>query len=266
MTSGKPEGSPRIGTSPFRVRFDEAGPDGLLRTSNLLRYAQDLAWLHSDQLGFTRSWYAERGLVWLARAAEVTVLAPVRVGTVLIGTTSVLGSRRVWARRRTTFDDPDGVRVAWTHVDWVLLDGRGAPVRIPADFEVAFGHAAADFGLTRVTLDDPPDTSASASWVVRPQELDPMDHVNNAVYADWLDERIIDADGESGLEASRAIPRSVRLDYVRSADRRMVVNARTWRGPDGVWACRLTDGTGADLLRATLQAGSSGSGEPPGSS
>lgn len=34
-------------SAPYRVRFDEAGPDGLLRTSVLLRLAQDLAWHHS---------------------------------------------------------------------------------------------------------------------------------------------------------------------------------------------------------------------------
>ena len=27
----------------YRVRFDEAGPDGILRTSGLMRFAQDLA-------------------------------------------------------------------------------------------------------------------------------------------------------------------------------------------------------------------------------
>jgi acyl-ACP thioesterase len=239
----------------FRVRFDEAGPDGLLRTSNLLRYAQDLASFHSDQLGFTRSWYAERGLVWLARAAEVAVLSPIRVGTVLTGTTTVLGSRRVWARRRTTFTDADRGTVAWTHVDWVLLDGRGAPVRIPADFEVAFGHPVADFGLARVTLADAPDTAARAVFRVRPQELDPMDHANNAVYADWLDEQVIVTGGDDGVSSTRSLPRLVRLEYVRAADRRTAISGWTWRQGDGSWACRLSDADGADLLRATLAAG-----------
>jgi hypothetical protein len=38
----------------YRVRFDEAGPDGNLRTSGVLRYAQDVAWRHSEVLGFDR--------------------------------------------------------------------------------------------------------------------------------------------------------------------------------------------------------------------
>ena len=42
-----PARDPDTCSAPYRVRFDEAGPDGLLRTSVLLRYAQDLAWYHS---------------------------------------------------------------------------------------------------------------------------------------------------------------------------------------------------------------------------
>ena len=36
--------------------YNEAGPDGLLRTSVLLRYAQDLAWFHSAKVGFDQAW------------------------------------------------------------------------------------------------------------------------------------------------------------------------------------------------------------------
>jgi len=191
-------------TLPFRVRFDEAGPDGLLRTSSLLRYAQDLASYHSADRGFDRAWYAERGLAWLARAAVVTVLAPVVHGTALSGTTRVVGERRVWARRRTEFSDTAGVLVAWTHVDWVLLDGRGGPTRIPPAFEGAFGTPKADFPLGRVKLDPPPAETARLAFHVRPQELDPMDHVNNAVYADWLDEVVAAPVGRRRSARSRA--------------------------------------------------------------
>ena len=118
-------------SAPYRVRFDEAAPDGLIRTSVLLRYTQDLAGVHSAARGFGRDWYAERGLTWLVRAAEVEVLAPIEVGQELVGTTQVVGWRRVWARRRTEFRDEAGALVAWVQIDWVLLDARGAPTRIP---------------------------------------------------------------------------------------------------------------------------------------
>ena len=57
MTDPTARGLAVAAPSPYRVRFDEAGPDGNLRTSTLLRYAQDLAWYHSAQRGFTRAWY-----------------------------------------------------------------------------------------------------------------------------------------------------------------------------------------------------------------
>jgi hypothetical protein len=45
----------------------------------LLRYAQDVAWFHSASRGFDRAWYAERGLTWLVRTAEVSVLERIAV-------------------------------------------------------------------------------------------------------------------------------------------------------------------------------------------
>lgn len=243
-------------SAPFRVRFDEAGPDGRLRTSTLLRYAQDLAWYHSARRGFTRAWYAERGLTWLARAAEVAVLGAVGVGGELVATTRVVGWRRVWARRHTEFVDEAGALVAWAHVDWVLLDVRGAPTRIPAAFEATFGAPGADFPLARVDAGGPPADADRASFAVRPQELDPMDHANNAVYADWVEERVIIAGGDDGLAATRALPRLLRLDYARAAERGATVAAATWPDPDRrSWSCRIADPGGNDLLRARLEPG-----------
>lgn len=241
-------------SAPFRVRFDEAGPDGRLRTSTILRYAQDLAWHHSSERGFTRDWYRERGLAWLARAAEAAILGPIGVGDVLTGTTRVVGWRRVWARRRTDFTDGAGSLVAWTHVDWVLLDARGAPTRIPPEFDPAFQVPDATFPLARVELPAAPAGADTASFLVRPQELDPMDHANNAVYADWLEERVIAAAGAAGVAATRALPRLVRLEYARAAERGATVVGTAWPDADGRgWSCRLTTRGGADLLRARLE-------------
>ena len=236
-------------SSTYRVRFDEAAPDGLVRTSVLLRYAQDLAWFHSSARGFTRAWYQERGLAWLARTAEVRVLAPMRVGGEYVGTTQVAGWRRVWARRYTDFVDGNGATVAWLNVDWVLLDDRGAPTRVPIDFDGIFWAPEATFQLGRVPLADPPSSARRGTFEARPHELDPMDHVNNAVYADWVDEQVIIAGGQDQV---RAIPRTLRLEYARAVEGGATVVADVWPGDDG-WSCRLTDTTGTDLLRARLE-------------
>jgi acyl-CoA thioesterase FadM len=238
-------------SAPFRVRFDEAGADGLLRTSVVLRYAQDVAWLHSASRGFDRAWYAERGLTWLVRAAEVVVEAPIPVGSELVGTTQVVGWRRVWARRRTDFRDAAGEIAAWTQIDWVLLDARGAPTRIPAEFEPVFGAPTGAFGLARVDVGEPPADAHRSTITVRPHELDPMAHVNNAVYADWLEEAVI---GAGDTEAARHLPRLARLEYAAAADAGAVLAAEVWPASAG-WSFRVRLGAGQDLLRARLESG-----------
>ena len=255
MTGPAAPGEPDTCSATYRVRFDEAAPDGRIRTSVLLRYTQDLAALHSTARGFGREWYAERGLTWLVRAAEVAVLAPIEVSVELIGTTRVVGWRRVWARRRTEFLDEGGALAAWVLIDWVLLDARGAPTRIPAEFDSVFGAPAATFGLARVALAEPPADATRTVLAVRPQELDPMVHVNNAVYADWLEEAVLAA---GGSEVVRAIPRLARLEYVRAVEAGARPEVAVW--PDaGGWSCRVADSGGAadgeraDRLRARLE-------------
>lgn len=238
----------------YHVRFDEAGPDGLLRTSGLLRYTQDLAAQHSEALGYDRAWYRERDLTWLVRAAEVDVLGAIPYGADLAGTTRVLGFRRVWSRRESTFRLGGSV-VAVVRIDWLLLDGRGGPARIPAEIVTAFPGAfgPAPLQLARVAFGDAPPGVRSRSFAVRPQELDPLDHVNNAVYADWLDEAVLEAAGEEGAFAVHGIPRRVRLEYALAAEPREELETLTWWDAGG-WSCAVRRGSdSADLLRARLE-------------
>jgi acyl-ACP thioesterase len=137
-------------------------------------------------------------------------------------------------------------------VDWVLLDARGAPTRIPPEFDGSFRAPQAAFPLGRVALETAPTDARTDRFQVRPQELDPMDHVNNAVYADWLEEQVIAA---GGLEATRSLPRVARLEYARAAERGATVVATTWRGPDDGWSCSIADASGSELLRAQLDRG-----------
>jgi acyl-CoA thioesterase FadM len=237
--------------STYRVRFDEAGPDGLLRTSGLLRYAQDIAWQHSVARGFDRAWYRQRGLTWVVRAVDLEVLAPIALGASLETTTEVVGQRRVWARRLGAFRTGDRL-LATVQTDWLLLDDAGRPARLPAEFEGAFAQLPAASGLGRVELGEPPSGAHRSTIAVRPHELDPMGHVNNAVYLDWFEEGLLVAD--PGQASGRALPRRVRLEYTGAAEPGADLVAVTWRQGDG-WSHRVETATGIVLVRATLGAG-----------
>ena len=242
-------------TVPYRVRFDECGPDGLVRTAAWLRYAQDVAWIHSERLGFDRSWYLERGLAWVVRAAEVAVLRPVATGATIEVTTRVTGFRKVWARRRTEARLGDGTLAMWGHTDWVMTDARGLPVRVPADFPGRFVVPPGSFEPGRVPLPPTPPDAVVTHAMVRHRDLDPMAHVNNATYLDYLEEAVLAA-GEAGARVVAAIPRDVRLEYLAPAAPAAPLAGAAWRGPGAgheAWAWRLAnDDDGTELARGVL--------------
>jgi acyl-ACP thioesterase len=262
----------------YRVRFDEAGPDGRIRTSALLRYAQDVAWRHSEALGFDRRWYLERGRWWVVRGVDLEVIAPIAMGRTLRVSTAVVGHRRIWARRladaRLGADsgvaadpsradpsrerDPGGFLGARIVTDWVMLDDHGRLVRIPAGFGLSFTNPELSGDIVRVA---PLDESAlghgsEIRFSVRPHDLDPMGHVNNAAYLDWVEEGLL----ASGADVA-ALPRRARLEYLASAGAGDEVIVTTWRDGND-WASRIARSGGGQLLRGIGRLGSPASSSP----
>lgn len=235
-------------TRPYRVRFDEAGPDGNLRASGFLRFAQDLAWIHSETAGFGREWYAARGLTWLARAIELDIDAEVTYGAELDVTTHLTGFRRVWARRATEFrlhDQPDEIARATT--DWVLINAGGRPVRPPDGLIEAFGTDLAAFAPLRLP-DQPPTPEATRhESTVRRGEVDPLAHVNNAAYLDYLDEHYLDAGQYDALPEKRRY----QVEFIAPAAPGTKVTGFGWADGDE-WCYRL-EADGRELFRARLK-------------
>ena len=237
----------------YRVRFDEANPAGLLRGSALLGYVQDCAWRHSEALGFPRGWYREKGVAWLVRAVEARLLAPIADGETLTVTTQLTGSRRVMMRRRTDVVGAAGDLRAVVTIDWAMTDGR-VPVRIPAEFEHAPIDGPGPFTPIRVDLPPSPAGATTLRFSPRLRDLDPMNHANNGVYLDWLEEAIAAA-GPAGEAAVVALPRTCRMEYLRPAGPGVELVATAWPdggGLDGAWSYRLADAAGVDLLRGRL--------------
>lgn len=255
--AGEPAGPPPTPsvTVPYRVRFDECGPNGVVRTSALVRYVQDAAWIHSEGLGFGREWYAERNLAWVVRAIELAILAPPGIGQTMELTTAVTGFRRVWSRRRTEGRLADGSPALWCHTDWVMTDTvRGMPGRVPGEFPRAFAVAPVSFEPGRVRLPRTPADATVLRTSVRPQDLDSMGHVNNAAYVDYLEEALAAA-GDTAAAAITGTPRRVRLEYLAPALPGAELVASVWPdnldGTDG-WGWRLTGDDGRELARARV--------------
>jgi acyl-CoA thioester hydrolase len=236
----------------YRVRFDEATPDGLARTSALLGYLQDVAWRHSELLGFPRAWYRARGLAWVVRAIDVILAAAIRDGEELRVSTEITGFTRVMARRRSELRAADGAPIGDVSVDWAMTDGR-APTRVPGDFARVPGIDLSPFARMRVDLPPAPAGTVERQLVPRLRELDPMGHLNNGVYLDWLDEAVAAAGGADDV---RAAARRYRVEYLRAAGPGVALRSIAWRDGAG-WAWRLVDDAG-DMVRGRLDPAANG--------
>jgi acyl-CoA thioesterase FadM len=232
------------------VRFDEADAAGWLRPSGFLRFAQDVAWQHSEVAGFGRRWYAERMVHWLVRDVDLRILRPVTYGDQLSVSTEVTGWRHVWARRSCeirrpsdSLDEP----VATVRTDWVLLRGDGRPARLPSEMS-AFLEAGRSFTRRRIELDATPDTAWRQPVDIRPSEVDPMGHLNNAAYLDLIDDLM--ASGR--IDGANAGGRRYQVSYARPAVRGAYLEAACWPLAGGCTACRISDETGDELTLALI--------------
>ena len=159
------------------------------------------------------------------------------MGTTIVARTAIVGIRRVFARRRGEFLLADGTPAGWVHTDWVLIDARGALTRIPAIFAEVVRRNRADGPVGRIPLPPTPPDAGHRRFAVRPHELDPMDHANNAVYLDWLEESIIDAPAEAAAAAqaaTSALPRRYRMEYALAAEARSELDGAAWRDGGGL--------------------------------
>lgn len=258
---------PRRFEAAYRVRFDEAGADGLARASSLLRYAQDVAWQHGAALGLTRDWYEERQLVWLVRAVDLTLAGPVPVGAELGARTAVIGHRRIWARRRVEFRLAGDVETvppaAIAETDWVLVGKGGRIMRIPEAFGTLFGVPETGMEMHRVPAAPQPEAPVGdrLRLAARYAEVDPNGHLNNAVHLDWLDEAVLAAGGAEDLAR---FPRRYRVEYLQSlrlGAGATIVARRAGSGepggpdgPDG-WQGTITTDEGQPAGRSTLTFG-----------
>ncbi|MGA3029611.1 MAG: acyl-ACP thioesterase domain-containing protein [Candidatus Limnocylindrales bacterium] len=235
----------------YRIRFEEATARETMRTAIYLAWVADIAWQHSTLLGFSREWYSARGLFWLVRAIQLDILEPACSYDDVYVSTQVTGYRRIAARRHSEVRDAAGELLAHLEIDWVMTNDKGVPTRVPTEMMAFIEETASTFEMLKVALPVTPPEAVERRFHVRRRDLDPLDHVNNSVYVDYLEEAL-DAAGQSDMLA--ATPRRYEIDFVAPAERNDALVGAAWP-LDGGWAYRLRREDGTEVLRAKVARG-----------
>lgn len=228
--------------------FEEATGTEMVRTAIYLAWAADVAWQHSTLMGFGRDWYSDRGLFWLVRAVRLDLLKPVRTHGQAFMSTQVVGYRRIAAHRHSEVFDPSGEMIASLEIDWVMTNAKGVPTRVPEEMLAFIADSASTFEMMKVALPPTPPDAAERTFRVRRRDLDPLEHVNNSVYIDYLEEAL-EAAGQGSLLT--AMPRRYEIDFVAAAERDNLLTGRTWP-LDGGRAYRLSREDGTEIFRARV--------------
>lgn len=234
---------------PYRVRFEEATPQETVRPAVILGWVADVAWQHSTLLGFDRAWYTSQRLTWLVRAVALDVVAPIAPYQTVLVSTQVIGYRRVAARRESEVRDEQGKLLARAEIDWVMVNERGIPCRLPDAFLKFLSGEGIAYEMHKCALPPAPADAVEGRFHVRRRDLDPMDHVNNSVYLDYLEQGLAMA-GQAALLERR--PRRYVLEFLNSAARDEGLVGRTWRDESG-WCYRLAREDETDILRARFE-------------
>lgn len=185
---------PLTHTRTFRVRHYECDAYGHLNNANYLRYMQETAMDASAAAGFDMDWYAENGHHWLIRETDIEYLRPLKYNERVEVRTWVSDFQRVRSRRSYRFHLVDtGEAVARAETDWVYLDSRtGRPASIPVEMAAAFfpeglPESFPPRGPFSKAPPPPPGvfvTRRRVAW----SDLDPAQHLNNAMYLVYVEE------------------------------------------------------------------------------
>jgi YbgC/YbaW family acyl-CoA thioester hydrolase len=190
----------------LRVRSYETDAWGLVPTSGILRYLEQSAVDAAASAGYGDDFHRERGSSWVVRRMTLLMHAPISQGDELEISTWASHFVRVRGGREYCVKN---ISTGKTHciaiAEWVYINRRTfAPMAVPA----ALG---ADFDVPGAPLQtyEPPTVESggremafTTERTVEWHEIDSMKHVNNAVYADWLDDALRTGLEEAGWSAA----------------------------------------------------------------
>jgi YbgC/YbaW family acyl-CoA thioester hydrolase len=187
----------------LRVRSYEGDAWGLVPASGILRYLEQSAIDAADDAGYGPEFHRETRSAWVIR--RMTLLfdeEPARtrddleIRTWISHFAKVRGGREYRIANASTSN-----MVATGLAEWVYLNrDTFAPLQIPADLGTRLDLPGAPLGTYEapkvLALANGPSftTEREARW----HEADSMQHINNAIYADWLDEAMREAVTQMG--------------------------------------------------------------------
>lgn len=162
--------------------FDEKGE---IRPGALLRFFQDIAALHADQMGIGFDDMMKDDLIWIITKLRCRIAAPLSPGQNCYILTYPRKKRsRICPRDYYLYDEADKLCAYGTSL-WSVINYKTRKLeRIPFDYgEELYEKDAFPEGFEKLHMENP---RSLGSYTVKKEDLDVNDHTNNCRYADLV--------------------------------------------------------------------------------
>jgi acyl-CoA thioester hydrolase len=199
-------------TRRFRVRHYELDSFGHVNNAVYVNYMQEAAIEASSDAGFGPAWYAERGTNWVIRRLSIRYLSPAVYNDELNVMTWISEVRRATCTREYEIRRrADNAQIARARVQWVYLDSStGRLARLPSEITERFAptnEVEEELGIRIQRAKETPEAFRYRTRRrVQTFELDTLQHVNHAVYLNWIEQAYFDAMRTSGHAVEQTRP------------------------------------------------------------
>lgn len=157
---------------------------GRLKLSTLLRYAQDAAGGHCEQLGFDWNTMAAKGLFWAVLRHRVQISAlPGKGQRITVQTWPMPATRAAYPRMVRGLDEK-GEELFSVISLWALMNMESRAMVLPAKSGVEVPGILRGCEIEQPSSLYPGTHEKSLLWTVAQDDLDINGHVNNARYLD----------------------------------------------------------------------------------
>jgi len=181
----------KIFTRAFRARWSEMDASGQVSPASYLRYLVETAFDWGDALGLGADNPEVADLFWLIRETEIRLLRPLRHNDAFDFTIWMVSWQRVRGARCFELTRRDGGEVIAQGTQHIVCmnarTGRPAspPERAIANFRL---EAPRVFPCERFPKISPSESAFVTQRQVEWQDLDALEHVNNATYVTYAEE------------------------------------------------------------------------------
>lgn len=179
-------------TKDFTVHYYEINQYSEATPVTLLNYLEETAIAHSDAVGLGYKKLMSMGIAWLLNQWLVEIERPPHWNERVTVETWPSDFHRFYATREFRMRDEKGNIICRASSRWVLLNlEKKRPVRVPTDYTEAYGFDPeraidGEFG----ELPEIEEMVATKDFLVRREDIDTNNHVNNTRYITWFLEAV----------------------------------------------------------------------------